>query len=307
MIPAQTRHGFRQRLASALPAAVRDLARVPIRASRRVGYARSRWHRPLGTKPATGLAVCGIFCDEAPYLAEWVTFHRMMGVERFYLYDNSSVDDWRDVLAPELAKGIVMATSWPQRPGQLSAYSDCLSRHRSDTRWVAFIDIDEFLFSPVADSLVEVLGEFTDVPAVAVNWRVYGTSGWEQQPAGLVVESYTMRASDHHPLNRHVKSIVYPRKTSARVLNPHAFLHFGSPVGEDHRPTMTAFRDPPTADLLRINHYVSKSSAEWRVKLTRPRSDMGMRRMDEPPPPDEQRDDALARFVPALRTALATR
>lgn len=30
------------------------------------------------------LAVCAIFRDEAPYLAEWIEFHRLVGVEHFY-------------------------------------------------------------------------------------------------------------------------------------------------------------------------------------------------------------------------------
>lgn len=34
------------------------------------------------------LPICAIFKEEAPYLPEWIEFHRLMGVERFFLYDN---------------------------------------------------------------------------------------------------------------------------------------------------------------------------------------------------------------------------
>ncbi len=134
------------------PRPLLEIARVVREAYRRIGYLRARWPRPFGTRPPITLAVCAIFRDEARYLAEWVTFHRVQGVERFYLYDNLSTDDWRSELEPEIAAGIVEVRHWPDVPGQASAYEDCLRRHRTDTRWIAFIDIDEFLFSPTGET-----------------------------------------------------------------------------------------------------------------------------------------------------------
>src|SRR4051812_48015764 len=155
---------------------LRSPARAAGEWARRISYLRARWPRPLGTRPPIGLAVCAIFRDEARYLAEWVTFHRLQGVERFYLYDNLSTDDWRSELGPEIAAGIVEVRHWPDVPGQASAYEDCLRRHRTDTRWIAFIDADEFLFSPTGKPLPELLRAFDTHPGVVVNWRVYGTN-----------------------------------------------------------------------------------------------------------------------------------
>jgi hypothetical protein len=56
--------------------------------------------QPSTPKP-TGTAICAVFRDEAPYLAEWVEFHRLVGVEHFFLYDDRSRDASRDVLAPQ--------------------------------------------------------------------------------------------------------------------------------------------------------------------------------------------------------------
>src|SRR5262249_59468593 len=148
------------------PAGVRALPRPPRDWGRRIGYVRARWPRPLGTRPPIGLAICAIFRDEARYLAEWVSFHRIQGVERFYLYDNRSTDDWRSQLAPEIAAGGVEVQDWPLVPGQGPAATDCIGRHRSGTRWIAFIDIDEFLFSPTGRPLPEVLRRFRSHPHV---------------------------------------------------------------------------------------------------------------------------------------------
>jgi hypothetical protein len=38
------------------------------------------------------IGVCAIFKDEAPYLLEWIAFHRMVGIDLLVLYDNGSTD-----------------------------------------------------------------------------------------------------------------------------------------------------------------------------------------------------------------------
>ena len=113
------------------------------------------WSLPVHRKPRVPLAVCAVFKDEAEHLPEWVTFHRLMGVEEFYLYDNGSTDDWERALGPELTSRIVRVTPWPAdaRVAQLSAYSHCLRRRRHRARWIAFLDIDEFLFSTSGEPL----------------------------------------------------------------------------------------------------------------------------------------------------------
>ena len=84
-----------------------------------------------------------------------------MGVERFFLYDNGSRDDHERVLAPYVAEGMVIVHQWPHaflghngRPRAIfTAFEDCCGRHAQDARWIAFLDVDEFLFSPTGASL----------------------------------------------------------------------------------------------------------------------------------------------------------
>jgi hypothetical protein len=46
------------------------------------------------------LAVCAIAKNEGAYFKEWLEYHRLVGVEKFYIYDNESDDDTKEVLAP---------------------------------------------------------------------------------------------------------------------------------------------------------------------------------------------------------------
>ena len=282
-------------------------------AAQNLAYLRAQFPPPLGTRPAVELAVCAIFKDEAPHLAEWVAFHQLVGVERFYLYDNNSSDDWRAALAPELEAGIAEVLPWPQTPGQMDAYADCLARHRIDTRWLAFIDIDEFLFCPNGRALPAVLSKFRSAPGVAVCSRYFGFGGVEEPQPGLTIETYLMRAHDDFEPNTWVKSIVFPRMTERPAEIPHHFVyrHSRSAVGEDGLPAPHGDRRPPTADLLRINHYYTRSRAEYDAKLGGwsgwgDRS--GARQLgDTRLPPDDMRDETILRYAPFVRRALSER
>ena len=246
------------------------------------------------------LAVCAIFRDEAPYLREWITFHLLQGVEHFFLYDNGSTDDWQRAIAAEVASGQVTVHTWSyESRAQFEAYDDCLQRHGAEARWIAFIDVDEFLFSPTGVNVPTILDRFASHPGVAVNWRTFGTGGHRRLPAGPVIQNYLYRASDLRWVNQHVKAIVQPHLTAGTGWNVHSFNHYGVAVGEDLKPQHGPWRFPPTADLLRINHYLSKSLSEWETKLARPRADDGDRKQYSLPP-DEVLDETALRFLPAL-------
>ena len=170
-------------------------------------------------KPRDGerayLAACTMYRDDADYLAEWIEFHRLMGVERFVLYDNGSTDHHLDVLAPYLDEGIARRHEWPApflgqkgRPRALiTAFEHCVGAHRDDARWVAFLDIDEFLFSPAGVPLPEALRDYEAFPGVVVTRAEFGPSGHMTKPAGLVIESYLerrrLRPDDRAQLQEH--------------------------------------------------------------------------------------------------------
>jgi len=260
------------------------------------------------------LAVCAIYRDEAPYLAEWIEFHMLAGAERFFLYDNFSVDEHREVLAPYVEEGIVVLHDWPVFPGQIEAYQHCIERHRDDARWIAFIDLDEFLFATKLEPLPEVLAGYEEFPAVVANWVPFGSSGHETRPEGLVIESYLMRSDNSQPGSMMAKSIVDP----ARVIRCAGVHHFvygeGSAVDELRRRVSGARTSTHTSERLRINHYYTRSLEEARRKLSRPLAMSGqvrpaaLKRLELT---DEKlnrvRDETITAYVPELRRRLAQR
>jgi hypothetical protein len=257
------------------------------------------------------LSICASYRWEGPFLREWVAFHRVVGVERFFLYDNNSDDEHLEALAPYIEDGTVVLRHWPEYPmGQVKAYANCLDEHAGDSRWIAFIDIDEFLFSPSGDQLPEVLRRYEAWPGVGVNRVLFGASGHETRPAGLVVENYTRRL-EIPGMVESVKSVVDPGR-AARPLNPHVFEYTdGHAVDELERPLEGTFAQAPSRELLRINHYYTKSDEERVVKFSRPHAG-GWHR--EGPSfrgkalREDRRfgvdDDMILRYLPALRDEL---
>jgi Glycosyltransferase family 92 len=216
------------------------------------------------------LSIVAIYRDEAVYLKEWVEFHRIVGVERFFLYDNFSVDDHREILAPYVDEGIVVIHHWPVFPGQIPAYDDALRRHRVDSRWIAFIDLDEFLFSPTGRPVPEILREYEEHPAVLANWAVFGSSGHKTRPPGLVIENYVRRMEPGHGPQQS-KTILDPERAE-RCGGAH-FFHYkqgaGSAVDELHRPVPYGRTSTVAFDKLRVNHYYTKSIAEGKARMER--------------------------------------
>jgi hypothetical protein len=232
-----------------------------------------------GERPEVGvgepyLSICAIYRDEAQYLAEWIEFHRLAGVDRFFLYDNGSVDDHRDVLAPYVEDGVVARYDWPYHlfPGQVRAYDDCIMRHRRASRWIAFIDLDEFLFCPSGTPLRDALLEYEGWPALGVNRATFYFSGHRRSPHGLVIESYRRRLDAYRDDNV-IKSIVDPKQT-IRAASAHHFVYRRfSAVDENHYPFAGAVTKSTSFERFRINHYYTKSEAEFLAKMERPKMD----------------------------------
>jgi hypothetical protein len=213
------------------------------------------------------LSVAAIFRNEARYLKEWIDFHRLVGCEHFYLFDNLSTDAFREVLSPYVRQGIVELFSWPIEHDQVAdwsvsqclAYERALYLARGKTKWLAILDTDEFLFPSKGGNLLDCLMPYEGYGGVGVNWQVFGTSRISLRPDQLLTESLHLKLPEKAPQNTKIKSIVRPE----RVLGCSSshFVDYLPPftqVKSDHVPFQG--RDSPyiQIDTLRINHYQTR-------------------------------------------------
>ena len=147
------------------------------------------------------LSVAAIFQNEADYLEEWIEHHIKYGVERFYLYNNNSTDDYQKVLKPYIKSGVVKLIPWPSKKKtndwenfsfttQTGAYNHAIEICKHRSKWLALIDIDEYIIPVIDSTITECLEKrFNQVSGLNVNWQCYGTSNVEKAPYGQMTQT----------------------------------------------------------------------------------------------------------------------
>ena len=87
------------------------------------------------------ISLCIMFKDEAVYLREWIEYHKMVGVDHFYLYDNNSSDAYESVIENYLKEGSITLIHWPKEHAQVEGYEDCIRRFKSIEQHLPFIGL----------------------------------------------------------------------------------------------------------------------------------------------------------------------
>lgn len=240
---------------------------------------------PVPRHGRTGLSIAAIVRNEAVHIGEWAHFHARAGVSRFIIYDNGCNDNTIAILRDVLPVGQLIIVPWAQtlsdaRMGreihnQVLAYAHAASNFGGDCRWMAFIDIDEFMVPTRANSLPEALSHLSAARSVSLPWHMFGRSGHITPPEGGVLRNYLRRAKDPMSDTRGIrafKCIVDPCHLTA--LRVHSMDVDGSAdsVNDCGRPATPAQRDKPdfySAEHIQLNHYYTRSELELAAKISR--------------------------------------
>ena len=220
---------------------------------------------PLRTK----VAICAIGRMENRYLREWIEWHKGLGVEKFFIYDNGHGNDEnpRDVIGDDPQ---VVIMDWRDRDGntQCEAYDECYREHGSEFDWMGFIDIDEFVQSerPLPDVLNTI-----EADVVAFSWRMMTDNGLVHYDDRPVQERFTQPAADLKPESQFVKSFVrggieglsfdrdphMPHHPALEVVNPNGGKAPQCSVGTGSR------------EVAWIDHHFTKTAEEFMQKVSR--------------------------------------
>jgi hypothetical protein len=235
---------------------------------------RLRVHGPFSSPFRYYLVIVAIFKNEVSYLPEWIEYHASLGVEKFYLYDNDSIDKPLDALCPYIRDDLVNYTYWPGRVQQLNVYNFALEKLRWLTYWFACIDVDEFIVPIQEHSIPKMMRLFEDHAGLIIYWMVYGSGGQLNKTEGLVIERFVDHIPLEHEWNHIVKSIVNPRVTRKLEVHEGQFdLKFSRPsldcLGNLRMNWLPWKSRIAVHSCIRINHYWTKSYEEWLEKAGR--------------------------------------
>lgn len=226
------------------------------------------------------VAVCAIFKDEGIYLREWLEYHLLAGVNHFYLYNNFSTDNYKEILASYIDDGIVTLTEFPVKQGQILAYKDCIEKYRNETEWLGFIDIDEFIVPLVHDTIYDFLKNFKKFPSVMLSWKTFGTAGKiDRDNNNLVTEDFIICQPDYY-MGKSFYNTKYSYNPNSKYngISMHHFF-YGSILGIDIPPvnankkfyfTTNKEKLDKSVNLpIQLNHYYCKSFNEYSMKVNR--------------------------------------
>lgn len=234
--------------------------------------------------------------NEAPFVLEWIAYHRLIGFTDFLIYTNDC-EDGTDALLDRLAAlGIVTHVPNPRR-GRKTVQWQALSRARNHklTRradWIMVADVDEFLVVHAGDGrLDDLFAAAPDAQGFAVPWRMFGNSGRLRFEPGLVIEQFTRAAPDRMlwPLRAGQFKSLFRRDPRFERLGVHRPLTGadhpapgGWVDGNGHAFALTDSSFSVTAEdrygLAQINHYALGSAESFLVKAARGRPN----HMDQP-------------------------
>jgi hypothetical protein len=229
-------------------------------------------HAPSPSEFAQYLSVVAIVKNEVFYIAEWIEYHLLVGVEKFYIYDNESDDGLKEYLDPYIKEGIVEYTFSPGKTQQHACYHHAITNHKFKSFWIAFIDIDEFIVPISTKTIPDFLHDFEDVPGIEINWMNYGSSGHKTKTPGLVIERFKDHAeiNDKYKKNRLIKSIVNPRLVFKNYAHIAEYINGKRAVDTNKKSHKDgATERPPLFNKMRINHYYTKSYEEFLNRLIR--------------------------------------
>jgi hypothetical protein len=260
------------------------------------------------------VSICSIFKNEAKYLKEWIEYHRLIGIDHFYLYNNESTDRFMEVLTPYVKKGIVTLIHWPDRfpkkdadksfmwslATQVTAYENLIRlRAARETKWLVIVNVDEYLVPPNESTLIEVLNKYDEFPGVTLASDFFDASKMDELPKKrLLIETVELTCRPEQNMLRGVtKTIFKPDQADGFTWPPYQCMF------KNEQPGITIRKRE-----LRINHYVNRNMGYLQFGKAKQPLQVDSRMLSE----DEtvelledgyqviDHDRAIFRFVPQL-------
>ena len=226
--------------------------------------------------------LCCIGRRENDYIREFVEYHKVLGFTNICLYDNNydGEEDFHDVIGDYISDGYVILKDYRNRKVcQLDAYNECYKTYGNEYDWIAFFDIDEFMFINCNKTLGEYLArpEFNEYDMIHINWLLFGDGGQTKSDGRGLLQRIVQPLDLNHitfysfPDNFHCKSIIRGGLAEVRWnCTPHTPTNdikccnsYGLPCDGNSPFTPYDYRNAG------LRHFTTKTAEEYAVKVKR--------------------------------------
>jgi hypothetical protein len=145
--------------------------------------------------PEYEFVVCGVFKDESHILNEWINHYLNRGVSHIYLVNDNSNDNYMEIIDKFSTKVTLFHNDiYTQNVGrQTLIYDKYFKPIIQKSKWVAILDLDEFLYSPNEMELIKIINKYDNYSQIKVDWLHFGSNEHLFQPQS-VIEGFTKRS-----------------------------------------------------------------------------------------------------------------
>lgn len=246
--------------------------------------------------------------NEGRYIVEWIAYNLAIGFNKIIIFSNDSTDYMDDLIRKINSHDRrIQIFDWPSIEGsspQVSAYNKSLEIVK--TKWISFLDIDEFVVPFYDDSINDFLGRLdVEISSIHVNWLNFGSSHREVSDYDLVTQAFTQCAPVGWANHHHFKS--FARMEHVTEAHIHDIVtREGRRVLSDLNEFVTEQRGLSNRivhDGIQINHYQCKTFQEFRDRMQRGDANYASKSAREHTlerfsvlDRNEERDDKIRRF-----------
>ncbi len=245
-------------------------------------------------KGNSGNVIVGCMKNEAPYIVEWVAYHRAMGVDHFIIYTNDCSDGTSELLDHLQDMGVLQHRNndnWKGNSPQQYALNQSLKEDViKNAEWVIHIDVDEFINVRCGNgTLQDFFDRVPDATNVAMTWRLFGYNGVNRFKDELVIEQFDQAAPKYCPKPH----TVWGFKTMMKNIGAYEKIscHRPNKLREGFEPKVQWVNGSGQVmgdevkekgwrsslgtvgyDLLQLNHYALRSAESFLIKRQRGRA-----------------------------------
>ena len=242
----------------------------------------------------TGNVIVGCMKNEAPYIVEWVAYHRAMVVDNFLIYTKGCEDGTSEILDLLQEMGVLQHRNndeWKGNSPQQYALNQSLNEPLiKNAEWIANIDVDEFMNVRCGNgTLQDFFDAVPDATNVAMTWRMFGHNGVTQLNKDMVIDQFETCSPKFCPKPHTVwgfktmfKNIGAYEKISCHRPNK-LYEEFQNKVkwvngsGKDMTKDVAengwrSSKKNVGFDLLQLNHYALRSAESFLIKRQRGRA-----------------------------------
>jgi hypothetical protein len=142
------------------------------------------------------LCLVAIFKNEGHIIREWIEHYINQGVDKFFLIDNGSNDNYLEKIKSFIDNNIVELVIDNEKYAQTKLYNKYYLDKCKLYDWVIVCDLDEFIYSRMGiKTIKEYLSKLNDnISQVYIPWKLFGSNNHIQQPENII-HSFTKRRS----------------------------------------------------------------------------------------------------------------